>query len=266
MTMVPLSTLGKRLKQLMNEHSISDSELSKRSGVPQPSIHRLVHDKTKSPKYDNVSKIARTLGVSADFLMHGIVDDSGAKNTNTQGACTADTATGIASVSLGVASFFPVASVVGGTVISALKALKKPRSVSPPPVYLYPQLSWRETNRLDALNDPEFVSKKNCAYSGYEAAGRGFWLTMKGDAMAAPMGQMPTLPEGIKVLFDTGKRVTSDTLVLVMLPSSNTLTCRLLIEEAGERLLKPLNPAYPMTLVKSDTLILASALEARTAL
>lgn len=259
MNTLPPSTLGKRLQQLMTEHGLSDNELSRRSGVPQPSIHRLVNDKTKSPKYDNVAKIARTLGVSADYLMHGVVKDTAMPNVS---GVAVGASAGLAA--MGASSF--LTACLGGPVIQALKALAPTKQSLPPPVYLYPELSWLEVNHLTALSDPEFVSQKNCAYSGAEAVGHGFWLAMKGDAMAAPMGQTPSLPEGVKVLFDTDRRIKPNMLVLARLPSSTSLTCRLLVEEAGIRLLKPLNPAYPMTEVTDETLLVASALEVRAAL
>ncbi|EWH01919.1 hypothetical protein Q427_11405 [Halomonas sp. BC04] len=116
---------------------------------------------------------------------------------------------------------------------------------------------------MEKLKDSAFISKKTYAYSGLEATGHGFWLSMKGDAMSAPIGLVPTLPEGTKVLFDTGARIKPGKLVLTLLPDNDTLTCRLLVEEAGDRFLKPLNPAYPLTPFTSKTLLVASALESR---
>ncbi|MGA4495139.1 helix-turn-helix domain-containing protein [Vreelandella venusta] len=272
-------TLGKRLKKLMNEHGINDSELAKRSGVPQSSIHRLVHDKTKSPKYDNVTRLAHILGVSADYLIHGIQssnvvqDGSQEENLgsgmppNLIGAAIANRGF-LASKHRGILKDLNIREmatmIVDGPLIDALKSLKKPSRPHLPPAYLYPHISWLEAKHSDYLKDFAFLSKKDCAYSNHAAEGLAFWLTMRGDAMAAPMGQTPTLPEGVNVLFDTGKRIKPDTIVLAMLPAADTLTCRLLVEEAGERLLRPLNPSYPMTQVNDDTLLIATAIESKS--
>lgn len=49
----------------------SEGELSRRSGVTQPTIHRIITGESKSPKRDNVERIAKALRVPAEWLWVG---------------------------------------------------------------------------------------------------------------------------------------------------------------------------------------------------
>lgn len=259
-------TLGARLKQLIADHGIKEYELAKRSGVPQSSVHRLIKDNVVSPKYANIEKLARTLGVSPAYLMYGHSRrDENLMDSRTNPGTGGPIPLIFGGVSAAAGANQPQV-LAGGTVIKALKKLKVKVLSAAPPVYLYPELSWLEAKHFEKLTDADFIRRKPSAYSSHETAGQGFWLTMKGDAMSASTGLTPTLPEGTKVLFDTGARIKPEQLVLALLPSSDTLTCRLLIEEGDQRYLKPLNPAYPLTQITDNILLLASALESKFSL
>ena len=58
------------LERLMSDFRLSQTELSKSTGVPQPTIHRFINGKTKSPSYEVTRKIANYFDVSVDYL-HG---------------------------------------------------------------------------------------------------------------------------------------------------------------------------------------------------
>lgn len=66
-----MQTLGSRLKHTIKEWGGNESALARKSGVPQSSIHRMVNDKTISPKYQNITNIARVLGVTPEYLLRG---------------------------------------------------------------------------------------------------------------------------------------------------------------------------------------------------
>lgn len=63
--------IGERLALLMEERGISEGELGRRSGVNQPTIHRIVTSESKNPRQDNIEKIAKALGVTSDWLWNG---------------------------------------------------------------------------------------------------------------------------------------------------------------------------------------------------
>lgn len=244
----PTPPISTALQTLMKQHGISENELSKRSGVPQASIHRMVNGKIKSPKYANVEKITRALGVTPDFLMKSPHENS----KSTHGAGSLPIGPHIVGASC---TFTPATTPMAQFTTTFFQ--KKP------PVHLYPEVSWREVRHQEKLQDAAFVSKKSHYYSEHQAIGQGFWMTMQGDSMSAPVGLTPTLPEGTKILFDTGQRTRPGRIVLALLSEHSSPTCRLLVDEGGQLLLKPLNPVYPLTSLSDATAIIATALEAK---
>lgn len=63
--------IGDRMLTVLHKKGWSSSELSRRSGVPQPTIHRIGAGVSASPRRDSIDKIARALGVSAEWLWTG---------------------------------------------------------------------------------------------------------------------------------------------------------------------------------------------------
>jgi len=59
----------KILKEIMIERKLSEGELSRMSGVTQPTIHRMVSGETREPRRSNVKKIAAALGVTSEHLL-----------------------------------------------------------------------------------------------------------------------------------------------------------------------------------------------------
>lgn len=66
-----MATLGERLKGLMHDLGWSEGELSRRSGLKQPTIHRIITGESKDPRQGNVEKLAFALGVDATWLRFG---------------------------------------------------------------------------------------------------------------------------------------------------------------------------------------------------
>lgn len=64
-------TIAVRLRAKMNEKSLSENELGRRAGVPQPTIHRILHGDSKTPRKPTVEKLARSLGVTPEWLLFG---------------------------------------------------------------------------------------------------------------------------------------------------------------------------------------------------
>lgn len=63
--------IGDRITQRMAELKLSEGELGRRSGVPQPTIHRIATNAVASPRQENVEKIAKALKVSSEWLWKG---------------------------------------------------------------------------------------------------------------------------------------------------------------------------------------------------
>ena len=66
--------LRKRIADRMTELGLSQTELGRLSGVPQPTIHRIMSGESQSPRQQNVEKIAKALSVTATWLWTGRQD------------------------------------------------------------------------------------------------------------------------------------------------------------------------------------------------
>lgn len=64
-------TIALRLRTKMTEKGLSENELGRRAGVPQPTIHRILHGDSKTPRKPTVEKLARSLGVTPEWLLFG---------------------------------------------------------------------------------------------------------------------------------------------------------------------------------------------------
>nr|WP_225422580.1 S24 family peptidase [Pseudomonas huaxiensis] len=115
-----------------------------------------------------------------------------------------------------------------------------------PATYRYPLSDWQRLGSLegdDAATDSGEVTE-------YRALGEAYWLQVEGDAMTAPSGM--SIAAGMLILVDSGVEVQVGKLVIAHLPDSPHAIFRQLVQEGGQRFLKPLNPTYPMMLCSDD--------------
>lgn len=91
--------------------------------------------------------------------------------------------------------------------------------------------------------------------------GEAFWLKVEGDSMTAPTGL--SVPEGMYVLFDSGKKAINGSMVIARLVDSNEATFKKLIIDGGQKYLKGLNPAWPMVPINGNCKIIGVAVEAK---
>ena len=69
-------TLGDRLRAVRRRLGISQEELATRSGVEQESIERVEQNKRRYLRSDDLARLVKALGVSADELL-GTEPDNG---------------------------------------------------------------------------------------------------------------------------------------------------------------------------------------------
>ncbi|MGB5856525.1 MAG: helix-turn-helix domain-containing protein [Oceanisphaera sp.] len=62
------TALGERIRALMVERDWSEGELSRRSGINQPTIHRIITGASREPRASNLDKIAEALDVAPEHL------------------------------------------------------------------------------------------------------------------------------------------------------------------------------------------------------
>ncbi|PVZ43797.1 SOS-response transcriptional repressor LexA [Pseudomonas sp. CC120222-01a] len=105
--------------------------------------------------------------------------------------------------------------------------------------FRFPVLTWADLQ--GPLPDTSEISEQ----TDYMPAGNAFWLAVENDSMNAASGK--SVPEGMRILVDTGLPAEPGRLVIARQPGRSAVL-RQLIEEGGERMLKPLNTRYPTVL------------------
>lgn len=88
-----------------------------------------------------------------------------------------------------------------------------------------------------------------------------FWVMVKGDSMTAPFGL--SFPEGTLVLVDPEREFKSGSFVVAKLTDVNEATFKKLVIDAGVKLLKPLNPAYPTLQINDNCRIVGVVVDAK---
>jgi SOS-response transcriptional repressor LexA len=77
-------------------------------------------------------------------------------------------------------------------------------------------------------------------------------LRVRGDSMENPRG-MPTFPDGCIIIVDPSRAADPGRFVVARLDDTAEATFKQLVEDAGRRYLKPLNPQYDMLPVTKTT-------------
>lgn len=128
-------------------------------------------------------------------------------------------------------------------------------------LFKYPVLSWVQAGAwAEALEHVHPGEDGPLEVSDYQAKGKAFWLEVKGDSMTASAGR--SIPEGTKILVDTGVEAVSGKLVVAKLIDSNEATFKMFIEDAGQKFLKPLNTIYPMMKINGNCRIVGVVVRA----
>jgi transcriptional regulator with XRE-family HTH domain len=60
--------ISKQLAKLMRDQNLSQSALSRATGVPKPTINRILSEVTREPRRDSVVRIANYFGVTPESL------------------------------------------------------------------------------------------------------------------------------------------------------------------------------------------------------
>ncbi|MBW5801156.1 LexA family protein [Halomonas elongata] len=71
-----METLGDRLRAEMEAKGWSEGELARRSGLKQPTIHRILTGQSRDPRYGNIEKLAFALGRDPAWLRTGKGDSA----------------------------------------------------------------------------------------------------------------------------------------------------------------------------------------------
>lgn len=124
----------------------------------------------------------------------------------------------------------------------------------------FPLISWVSAGEWCEAVEPYNLSQVDEWYeSDCHILGDGFWLRIQGDSMTAPTGL--SVPEGMLVLFDTGKEPKNGSLVIAKITDANEATFKKLVIDGGNKYLKGLNPAYPLIPIDGNCKIIGVAVQ-----
>jgi SOS-response transcriptional repressor LexA len=128
-------------------------------------------------------------------------------------------------------------------------------------LFRYPIIEWDVAGNLMPGDDlPPLDPANRYESSEYKANGLAFWLAVGGDSMSAASGQ--SIADGSLILVDTGIPAFPGKLVIAKHAGSHQATFKKLVEDGGQRLLRPLNLAYPIELLAEDCRIIGVVVRA----
>jgi SOS-response transcriptional repressor LexA len=207
--------IGNRIAHRMQELGLSEGELGRRSGVPQPTIHRIVTNSVASPRHENVEKIAKALKVSSNWLWKG-----GEHNDPGPDLVTESNA--------------PEINVEPGPAIKGYV-----------PLISWVQAgAWCEIADVRTLDDAELWLPCAASHSSQSYALRVRGLSMFNQH------ERRSFRDGDIIFVDPAKDAENGSLVIAKLVDSQEATFKQLVMEGSRRFLKPLNPAWPEPIIE----------------
>jgi SOS-response transcriptional repressor LexA len=223
---IELAELKDRLAFAREKRGFSQGLLAEKAGVTQVTIAHLESGRSRTSK--KLVSIARGLGISAEWLETGAAAEENL-------------------------------ALLEGKQSTNVAPLEQPQRL-----YRYPVLSWVAAgNWSEAVEPFEPGAADRFELTDYKGKGQSFWLEVKGDSMTSLSGE--SIPEGVMILVDTGLEARPGDLVVARLlsDSSSEATFKMLVSDAGQRYLKPLNPAYRMIPIDEKCQIIGVVTESK---
>lgn len=126
----------------------------------------------------------------------------------------------------------------------------------------FPLISWVSAgNWSEAFEPYQLQDIDKWPETTANASDKSFWLTVRGDSMTSNSGL--SIPEGMDILVDPAIEPTNGRLVIAKLDTDNEATFKKYIVDAGQKYLKPLNPAYHMIPINGNCRIIGVVIEAK---
>jgi len=204
-----MNTLRNRLIAKRREHGLTQQEVARMSGISQAAYQKLESGQAKSSR--KLSAIARTLGVTAEWLEYG-VDPGLIADVRDRGNVYELNPSGKANVS---------------PVTSRIRAV--------PEISWVQAGAWTDMESLEGLDLTE-VKHWPCPV---ECSEHTFALRVEGDSMA------PTFPQGSIIFVDPEVPAISGKKVVAKLVDQDKATFKQYIEDGDQKMLKAMNPNWP---------------------
>lgn len=204
-------------------------EIAAECGVANSAVTQWINGDSKSLKPENLYALAKATGFRAEWLAIGEGEEREPAS-------------------------FPASQTTEPSNVAPAQ--------TPDRLYRYPVISrvaagaWQEA--VEAC-DPWAYDTFELA--DYQAKGPAFWLQVSGDSMTSPVP--PSIPEGHLILIDTGIEPRPGDMVVAKLVDADEATFKLLVTDAGQLYLKPLNPAYRMIPIDERCRLIGVVVEAK---
>ncbi|WP_405120715.1 XRE family transcriptional regulator [Pseudomonas leptonychotis] len=261
------TTIDKVLARLMSVRGVSQTELSKATGVNQSTISRILNPSApkgiKSPKDEQVRPLADYFGVTGD-QMRGyeplpekieapILDSS--------------------KFTVDAFDFFMMGSQTPPKIEPVSKKYIKRQEATKPEVIQnvqetnqpykadkeYPLISWVAAGSWqESCDNFHPGDAETWIKSDAQAGSSGYWLEVKGPSM------LPTFTPGMRILVrPEGFDLISGKLYIAKLIDTGETTFKQYLRDGGQGYLHPLNPAFPVIRVSEDVALIGQVIDAR---
>jgi SOS-response transcriptional repressor LexA len=124
-----------------------------------------------------------------------------------------------------------------------------------PELSAVPLLSWVQAGPPERISEPDPAGEgEKLIYATKKVGQRAYALKIKGDSMENP-GRGHTFPDGCIVIVDPDREPAPGSFVVARFDDVQEATFKQLVEDAGRRYLKPLNPRYPMIPIDGNVIL-----------
>lgn len=118
-----------------------------------------------------------------------------------------------------------------------------------------PLISWVQAGAwCDSTANIDIHSAENWLSCPVPISRSGYALRVRGDSMTNP-GQGRSYPAGCIIFVDPEAETITGDRVVARISRTNEATFKVLVEDAGEFYLKPINPQYPIIKITEETYI-----------
>lgn len=221
---------------------ISDNLLAERSGVPQPTISRIRTGESKDPRRNNIEKIAKALGTTADEMYR--LAEKGVERYRISEKPHAHHRVAEPSAHYHIRAPKPTHATAAGQIFDANV---RPTSNIGKPV---PLISWVTAGEwaeiVDNFQPGDAEQWFHCPVPHSE---KTFALTVVGDSMCNPGGRH-SFAHGDVIYVDPERPAQNGSYVVVRLEDSREATFKKLLIDGSKKWLKPLNPDWPNQLIE----------------
>lgn len=213
-----MSTLGDRIKLKRKSAKMTQEELAKKTGVTKSAISQYESGLTKKMDGDKLLLIAKSLSVSAEWLIYGKDQYTVQKKDN---------------LPYSIVNTEPGPDIIGRV----------------------PLISWVQAGHWAEIIDNHLPGQADeWRLTTAKVSKNAFALRVKGDSMTNPHGS-PSIPEGYIIIVDPHKQAENGDLIVARLDDSKEATFKKLVIDGSKRYLKPLNPAYPVIEINGNCTI-----------